>query len=297
MFNVVKPKDIPEFWNCQQEYSSIVEKITKRLELLLGSRRKHPWGKSLGFARGLTENIFKGQIPSGETLARIRRVENSRTDWLLSGEGPPFYVTAYQSDVETACLLETLLEDEASWKITLVIDGGRFGVVLSQPGALVIKEQKINYTIVDVIFGVCGSATLGVVRNSMEHEVKFIDVLPKQFDEIRSGNAGTNILFGDEGWLVQASAIKNKAAFDEVMASRSLLLMVNEPATKYAPSEIDENLLDQIIEIFEEEITEQGLNLTSKEKARRIARTYDRAARIQSAEANKDDLKKLLDDD
>ncbi|MBF8176937.1 hypothetical protein [Herminiimonas contaminans] len=201
--------------------------LPQRIELLADGRTLYPWAKRIGVNKGSIEKVMKldGGL-SGETLACFHRTENVRTDWLLEGHGAPFYVSARTNDEDAAELLDEYLEEH--WTITLVTDGRRLLIVLSQPGSFDVKDGKdsdghqvmrrVEYTIVEVIAAPIGKATITRLKRGRK-TFRVVTTTPERFSAIEKGNVGTYRLFEAPDAILSTDSIEE---VDEQFFSRYL---------------------------------------------------------------------------
>lgn len=198
---------IPNFMNWEGILHKFMNKfgstISERLAFVVGDRKIHPWAKSIGVSKGTIESVMnKGGMPGAETLGIIRRAENVRIDWLLEGRGTPFYVAPCASDQAAASLLDELLSEE-QWEVTVVSDHHRLAFVLSQPGSHSVKDQFIDYTIVEVIVGPLGPASILTLRK--RNGTLFYTYLDAALmEQLEKGEIGTYKLFDREKGLLNA---------------------------------------------------------------------------------------------
>ena len=74
---------------------------------VLGSRKKHPWGESLGFKNARITSIFNGVPPTADGLSIIHLSEKVRIEWLIAGiDCAPFAVCDLTGDNTHKNILE-----------------------------------------------------------------------------------------------------------------------------------------------------------------------------------------------
>ncbi len=179
------------------------QSFLSRINKILGGRSRYPWGEQIGLGRGAVSSLFRGSVPSGETLSLICRAENVSLSWLLEGMASPFLVGVCHSDEECAEHFGELLA-EKDWTIHLVTDDHRVTLVLTQPGQFDVKGRPVDYTILEILAGPIGQATLARVRES-GCALRLANVHSEILDAINSGQMGTYSLTG--GILAQAREI------------------------------------------------------------------------------------------
>lgn len=170
--------------------------LPERLSFIAADRKMHPWAKSIGINRGTVEAMMnKGGMPGAETLRAINRCENASMEWLLEGRGNPFYVTACGTDLDAREALADLIESE-TWEATIVTDENRMALVLTQPGSFDIKDQRIDYTILEVIVGTIGRQTISDLRNRAVHaagisQFYYVNTDVDTMNKLEGGQLGT----------------------------------------------------------------------------------------------------------
>ncbi len=112
-------------------------------------------------------------------------------------------VGSCNSDEDCAAHLDELLA-ETGWTIHLVTDDHRVTLVLTQPGQFDVKGRPVDYTILEILAGPIGQATLARVRES-GCALRLANVHHEILDAINSGQMGTYGLTG--GILAQAREI------------------------------------------------------------------------------------------
>ncbi len=139
------------FMNVKWWLHIFMKNLIDRLDFILGDRKKHSWGNSIGLLRGTIDNLFKTGEAKGETLAKIGRCENTSITWLLEGKGTPYLVAKCNSDDEAADYLNGLLE-EKGWLAYICEAPDRNALVLSLPASFKTKkEETINFTVLEII--------------------------------------------------------------------------------------------------------------------------------------------------
>lgn len=212
------------------------QSLYDRLVLVLCDRKIYPWAQSIGISKGTVDSIkSKGGMPGAEVLRAINRCENVSLEWLLDGRGNPFYVTACASDEDARNVLHELLGPE-TWEATLVSDGDRYAFVLTQPGAFLVKDQEIRYTIMEVITGAIGPKTVVDIRNRGVHlmglsGLYYVSVDRETMNKLETGQLGTyRICHSDNAVLkTRTLFLANPELVAKVEAFR---VMDNGPRTK-----------------------------------------------------------------
>lgn len=147
--------------------------------------------------------MSQGVVPSADALAAIGRAENVSVSWLLSGKGAPFLVSLLPSDAELAEHLEALA-DEDGWTWTLLDSEAGRCLALTQPGQFEIKGRAVNYTIVELVCGPVGAASLAVLAGRAPADRRYrVHVSAGTLQRIRHGQVGTYELLQKDGGLLR----------------------------------------------------------------------------------------------
>jgi len=140
------------------------KEFLSRINKVLAGRRKHPWGKAIGLKNAIITTIFDGKVPTAPTLEKIHRAENVRLDWLVLGEGSPYFVNDSLSDAELAHTLARV--DTRLATVYAITDGARVVVAVS---AAAVEHYDDNtsgrFTSLDV-FAPVGAEAFAVLRES-----------------------------------------------------------------------------------------------------------------------------------
>lgn len=125
----------------------------ERLEVVLGDRKIHPWGKQLGMTRGTIQRLKEGSFPDPEKLMPACRVENLSLSWLLFGIGTPYLVQVAVDAGDAMDRLEALWSDEP-WDMLVAHTASNWIPVLHQRAQLLLPEgSSLEYRMVQVITG------------------------------------------------------------------------------------------------------------------------------------------------
>lgn len=125
----------------------------ERLEVVLGDRKIHPWGKQLGMTRGTIQRLKEGSFPDPEKLMPACRVENLSLSWLLYGIGTPYLVQVAVDAGDAMDRIEALWSDEP-WGMLVAHTDSNWTPVLHQPAQLLLPEgSSLEYRLVQVITG------------------------------------------------------------------------------------------------------------------------------------------------
>ncbi len=166
-----------------------------RINEILGERAKHPWGDALGLKNTRIQSIFQGQVPTSDALEIIHRAEKVRVDWLLTGEGPPFLVINWLSDVEVVEKLRGSLAGEVSAVCYLLTDGGgRATLVTTQP---TVRENECGAVSRFTEVNVYPDIGQAVIEALIAHaNVRVVSLAEEIFEEISTGWKGPVHLLG-----------------------------------------------------------------------------------------------------
>jgi len=183
----------------------------KNILFVLGHRKKHPWGESLGFKNARITSIFNGVPPTADALDVIARSENVNINWLLNGEGYPFYTHNWYSEnkivelFSSKGILQAILTDSLG-RATLI----SFLRETFEYGDTEAKYRKY-YVVPDV--------SLELLAESRAHigDQLLIPVDSKTLDEINSGVLGP-VHISSDIILREGSRISSDD-FDDVLKS------------------------------------------------------------------------------
>lgn len=175
-----------------------------RLRRVIGERPIKPWAESLGIADATRSRMLNkktgGVPPTYETLSRIMHVENASISWLIGGNDAPFLVYRASSDVRAADALQQLLEDEAGWRIHLLLSGRRAVWLLVQPAQLEHPKGTLDYWAIELIAHPLGPKVLEVVDVMRAGVIQGIHRVPIDIIEmIEEGEIGSWRLVGRPG--------------------------------------------------------------------------------------------------
>jgi len=172
--------------------------FVERLNFVLGERRKHPWGRRLGIPAATVTAMFRGAIPSWESLIPVQHVENVSLSWLLEGTGAPFLVVSCDSDADCGAELEARLSDRPGADVHVVSDGGRTALVLHEPAEWQRGDTVVRYRAIDVLAG-AGARTLERLSREIDERAVYRVVLDAESAKrLCYGYLGAYELFGDE---------------------------------------------------------------------------------------------------
>lgn len=210
-----------------------LEDFQSRLRWIIGARKPYPWAERIGSNRGTVNRMLQGKIPGYETLGAISHAEGCSLNWLLFGEGAPFPVQRWDSDVECTEHLYRVLSDESgAWSI-YVVEGSETGalcLVLTRPGRTRYSDKRgADYTEVEVHTGRIGAGALDRIRAaSVTNDIWRVHTSRDLFARLAGGQMGTWELVGDEhhqGLLARAV----QAKVDALNALRDALAHIAEP--------------------------------------------------------------------
>lgn len=157
-------------------------------------------------------------------MSLICRAENVSISWLLEGKGRPFIVHRFDADEAAADYLELLLRDESGWNVyEIAAPDNRHAVVLTMPGAVERKGNRIHYTILEAVVGDVGDRARSVVlQYEDENRLHSVTIDNDTMSRLAAGQLGTWHLVGD----AESPGILEGAKPDE---------RIREVATCYAP--------------------------------------------------------------
>jgi len=176
-----------------------------RMDIVLGDRKKYPFGFSMGFSRGTINRLFSMEMAGNiDTFMAMRHAENLSLDWLLNGIGAPYVTRLTSTDNTTAELITHLFEGEPmDWQATVLTDQITNLVILSQPAIYVVGKRTLDYTRLEVLTGPVGEGTLELLDTAgLTCKVAKTDTLTLR--RVLSGQIGTYALLENPGILKNA---------------------------------------------------------------------------------------------
>lgn len=172
--------------------------LIERIEIVLDGRKLYPWAHSLGLSSGVVDSMKKNNLPGGEILALICRVENASFNWLSTGRGAPFYVGKSVTKGEFAERIGVHLEDSAEWQVSLITmnDMPDLTIAIFQmPGEHNYKGKAVPYTIMEVECGRWSPIAAALLRKAENLTCYIITRTQKadihEFMQVVDGQAGT----------------------------------------------------------------------------------------------------------
>jgi hypothetical protein len=173
----------------------------ERLEVVLGDRKIHPWGKSLGMTRGTIQRLKEGSFPDPEKLMPACRVENLSLSWLLFGLGTPYIVSMAVDGADAFELIDTWMAEE-KWNLLIAQSDAGWLPVLYQPADLTLPDGSIiDYRAIQVISGNlkgCESFLRERIgTKSIPHWAQ-LSMQDADWRRLASGHMGSVELFRDE---------------------------------------------------------------------------------------------------
>ncbi|MEI8634701.1 transcriptional regulator [Vibrio sp. PP-XX7] len=202
----------------------------------------------------------------------IRRAENVNLDWLLTGEGKPFYVYTIADEKEFAEYVEVLLSDEPHWQVYICALAEQTILIFEQPGQWAYKDAKlIDIRTIEIIVGK-GSEQLAKVLRDFPNRGNLKIPLLSDNDEntIVNGQAGTYLLFDSDNALLA----------NHRQAKESDLQFYATTPNQQTDEPIQLNLMRAVITLVENCETELGESLTTDQKSRIITAVYRQAVRL-----------------
>jgi len=123
-----------------------------RIEFLRGKTKVYPWLESMGMSRGTVTGLKNGGMLSADNLSIIARAKNVNLNWLVSGEGAPYRVSAF-ADSESAIAHVHALGDEPWERITIVMveQSSSFALIMQNPGSYDVAGKIFEYVISETI--------------------------------------------------------------------------------------------------------------------------------------------------
>lgn len=192
----------------------------KRLNIVLGERKKHPWGLAIGLKGTLINNMFKGTVPGPDQLKKISRAENVRIDWLLDmDEGSPYKTRANLGDDASALRIQALSANDYE-PILLLDDKGHAGVVATKKETIKYDDDTTaKYTAIEILPNI-GTESVTALENVNTHYSLVLrsDV----FSKIMKGWVSTYELTCENGILINKERVKRTEQIGELVTEYSL---------------------------------------------------------------------------
>lgn len=170
----------------------------ERLEVVLGDRKIHPWGKRLGMTRGTIQRLKEGSFPDPAKLMPACRVENLSLSWLLFGIGTPYLIQVAVDPGDAMDRLDVLLTDE-SWSILIAHTDSNWIPVLHQPAELLLPGgSTLQYRVVQIITGAvkgCEVRLIDRLSRESKSKVESIELGERDWRRLAGGYMGPVELF------------------------------------------------------------------------------------------------------
>ena len=167
----------------------------ERLLEVLGDRKRHVWGVSLGFTNNRIHRLFRETepLPSTEELALIGEAENLNLNWLVWGTGPKYRVQSFLHFNEFNTAVEDFLEDRWS-NIFIVVCQSRCALLTARFKKVLYKNRDVNIRQMNCLIGP-GSAKFQSIVSALS--IQGVEFPVYRFEELEAGEVGTYFLFGD----------------------------------------------------------------------------------------------------
>lgn len=157
-----------------------------RLVWLLHGRDKHPWGRRIGLKNTRIHSMFQGTVPGADALEHLHAAEAVNLHWLLTGQGPPYYVSA-TTDAEAA---EAVRHNLAPLAL-LVAPNGAAGILTgTRPAEGGGALPAVN------VLGVVGPRTLEAL--GPRRRVRLVEITPADLAAVRAGERGAYQVLGED---------------------------------------------------------------------------------------------------
>ena len=247
--------------------------FSTRLKTLLSERKPTPWGVSLGLHSATPGRMLNNKPPSYEAILAIAHAENANISWLLTGNGMPFNVEHFCTDVDIAKALDGYIKDK-EWNIYLLFDQKNTVIVLSDENAIyTFKDKEIPYRDIKVLIAPVGKATLnGLTATLMLKKscpIHGVYIKPEEYKLLAEGQLGTYLLFGTEK---QPGVIKLPQKIADAAALQEFVLTTSDKC-----AEINNEIMSRIVTLVEKVAQEENLLVTPELKSRIISLAYRRA--------------------
>lgn len=201
-----------------------------RISFILVDRKPHAWGRACGIGRGSINRIFNERIvPTHEALTPIARYENASLNWLLHGQGSPYFTVTCIDDQQARHYAEDVLV-ESGWTGYLISDGERIALAFAMPGEYEIKGSSYQYTILELMVGNIGRVAAESILASSAVRWRYrVEVSHHEMDAIVGGQVGTYRLLLAKDALLKThvvhtvSSASTDAVIDERLPARGIL--------------------------------------------------------------------------
>lgn len=246
-----------------------------RIEQIRGDRKLTPFLTNAGIKGSSVGKVKQGgAIPLAEGLIGLRKVENVSINWLLTGEGTPFLLDKYQGGTDFVAALENLLSCQ-DWKVFLIRLANISTLAFLKASQTEIKEELKDYHALKIVNGPYSDA-LKRLLNKLERQNRLqqMRLTETETDQICNGEIGT---------------------YKFVQFSQQCVDCPDLEPTALIGSEVNSELMRQIVEFAEQVGIEQNITLSSEKKAKLITAAYNQAIRQQKWNFNNGGMEVLLD--
>lgn len=192
------------------------EAFLGRLKIVLADRQKHPWGQSFGSNRGTIDRMFRGHVPTEDTLNALSLKENTHITWLLTGRGSPYATTAFAHDHETVAWLNAQLPKAAKRGHVFIATAG-IVVAMIFPQHVMLRHIHADFERMDLVTGFIGKESAEWL-NAHSSEFDWYYIPNELYQRMIAGQIGSYTLLGDnrrsKGLVEKLQHLSSKHLFE-----------------------------------------------------------------------------------
>ncbi len=245
-----------------------------RLDFILAGRKKHPWGKTLGFTSGMVNRVFSEEALSWEALRVIMYAENVRPGWLAEGKNcSPFSTHTISEYEDYPVSLSEYIDDDHNWNVVIATDLTHITLILHQQAEYEHRDKSFPYNSVVILNGPTSSALLpSLTKLNAEKRLNILKLNRDKLRELGTGWVSNLELFGDDKntGLIQ---LQSPISQNELES----LVRTEKPNNTNL---IDISLMRCIVRMLEDIQLEEGLTLSPEEKSKVVTAAYRHAQRL-----------------
>lgn len=269
------------------EYDDL-DKLSDRLKLILGGRKKYSWGKTIGLSNGHVNRIFSESTITWEALRVIKYADNVRPHWLTGDSNLSPYLTRTTSEYEDfAEIAENYLSD-GDWDVTIATDQIHITLILNQPAEYDHKGTAYAYHETVILNGPKSLPLIPLLTQVSKSKLFILNIDKATLHKLGTGWIGTYQLFGTE---TAPGLIQQRQPLDTQQLNQLLR------TEKTDSTLIDIKLMRNVIRLLEDTLLEDGITLTPEEKSKVLAASYRQSQRLDltSEKLNANMMRSLIE--
>lgn len=164
------------------------------IALVLGDRKKYPWGENLGLSHSQINGMFNhGIIPKGDTIGLICETERVSGTWLTTGIDGPFEVLHFYDADDAREWLSDYIRYTSGATLYLVCSGVSVALVThTQVSKTTAQEKTCRYDEINVVCGI-DQHTLATV-DLAGIALRRLDLYDDEFKKLVQGETGNQTL-------------------------------------------------------------------------------------------------------